>query len=147
MKTKTLKRRGISPLIATIILIAITIAGGLLIYSAFFSTAGVLSAKGQVAVENMKLVKATSGAVNFTITIKNTGNKPVSELNVTLDGEATATVTLPGNALQPGQSVYYSPSSLTQSYVIGNLYTVIVSAKFSDGSTFSDAFTVMCTSA
>jgi flagellin-like protein len=148
MKTKTLKRRGISPLIATIILIAITVAGGLLVYSAFFSTAGVLSAKGQVAVENMKLVKPTTGKGNFTITIKNTGNKPVQELNVTLDGEEKATVTLPGNALQPGQSVYYSPQAdLAKEYVIGNLYTVIVSAEFSDGSTFSDAFTVMCTSA
>jgi len=146
MKTKTVKRRGISPLIATIILIAITVAGGLLVYSAFFSTAGVLSAKGQVAVENVKLVKETDGKVYFAITIKNTGNKPVSGLNVTLDGEATATVTLPGTALQPGQSVSCSPS-LSNDYTIGDLYNVIVSAKFSDNSTFVDTFTVMCTSA
>jgi flagellin-like protein len=146
MKAKTLKRRAISPLIATIILIAICISGGLLVYSAFFSTAGTLSAKGQVTVEAMDLVKNTEGHVNFSIVVKNTGNKPVTTLTVTLNGETAAQVTLPSDILQPGQSASYSASALAKEYVVGNSYNVVINAKFSDGSTFATTTSVNCRS-
>jgi flagellin-like protein len=148
MKAKTLKRRAISPLIATIILIAICISGGLLVYSVFFSTAGTLSAKGQVTVEAMDLVKNTEGHVNFSIVVKNTGNKPVTTLAVTLNGETAAQVTLPSpsNVLQPGQSASYSASALAKEYVVGNNYNVVIEATFSDGSTFATTTSVNCRS-
>jgi flagellin-like protein len=104
MRAKMLKRRAISPLIATIILIAITIAGGLLVYSVFFNTYGVLSAKGQVTVEAIKLVRDSTGSTVFTITLKSTGNNPVTALTVNLAG-TEYTVTFPGGTLQPGQRV------------------------------------------
>lgn len=146
---KMLARRGISPLIATIILIAITVAGGLLIYSMFMSTGSIWGAKGQVAVENIKLVKNTDGAVTFAITVKNTGNKPIQSdgLTVKLEGQTVA-ITL-NSDLQPGQSVSFvgDAPSLAAGYVIGKTYIVTIQATFSDGSSFSDTLTVTCTSA
>ncbi|MEM0235624.1 archaellin/type IV pilin N-terminal domain-containing protein [Thermofilum sp.] len=140
-------RRGISPLIATIILIAITVAGGLLIYSMFLSTGSIWGAKGQVAVENVKLVKDSSGSVLFSITLKNTGNKPVQSLTVKLAGQKvdwnfTGT-------LQPGQSTSFvgDAPAITGDYIIGNSYTVAIEAEFTDKSTFADTLTVVCTSA
>jgi flagellin-like protein len=143
-------RRALSPLIATIILIAITVAAGLMIYSMFLSTGSILGAKGQVSVENVKLVKDSGGTVTFVITIKNTGNKPVDAngLTIKLAGQDIAvSLTSP---LQPGQSISVvddAPSLPSGDYVIGNTYTVAISAKFTDGSTFSDTVTVTWTSA
>jgi len=136
-------KRAISPLIATIILIAITVVGGLLIYSLFYSTSGILSSKAQVSVEAADLVVDTEGDKAFSIVIKNTGNKPVTELNFTLNGEDEVEITLPTGGLQPGQSVAYSMAP-EETYVVGNSYIVLVEAEFSDGSSFATTVAVTC---
>ena len=163
-------RRGISPLIATIILISVCVAGGLLIYSVFFSTTGTLTAKGELTVESIDLVKDTDGNIVFTITIKNTGNMPIhgtdaNRLVITLGSDS---ITLAGGTkasggnlpdaanLQPGQSIsvdlYYTVTGdndddISGNYVVGNSYNVVIQAKFSDGSTFTTTTSVKCRSA
>jgi flagellin-like protein len=145
------RRKGISPLIATIILIAICVAGGLLVYTIFFSTAGTITSKGQLTVEAVDLVKQTDGAAAFTITIKNSGNKPITTahcLNVTLKGTEYDVFPSGGN-LQPGQSTSYLKSftsSEAAGFVVGNAYTVVIKAKFDDGSTFTTTTSVQCRS-
>ena len=142
-------RRAISPLIATIILIAICVVGGLIVYSLFYSTSGTISAKGQVSVEAIDLVKQTDGTTTFSITIKNTGNKPAKILTVKLANEGAQNLTVAGqnvsdsNPLQPGQSatLIYTPSG---SYVVGNSYNVVISATFTDNSMFTSTTSVMC---
>jgi flagellin-like protein len=144
MKAMAKRSRGISPLIATIILIAITVVGGLLVYSIFTSTSNTMSAKALVSVETVDLVKDTDGNANFNIVIKNAGNKPIKELKVKLASENETTVDLPdGKPLQPGQSVAYSAEP-SGTYVVGNTYTVVIKATFSDGSTFVTTAGVMC---
>jgi len=136
--------KAVSPLIATIILIAITIAGGLLVYALFTSTAGVGSAKAQVQIDTMDLVTSTDGEVVFTCTIKNGGNKPTVNVTVQLNGEAAAYFydTLP---LQPGQTVAFNEAP-EEPYIIGNAYLVTVSAEYTDGSTSSLVASVSCRS-
>lgn len=151
MKLFGKSRKAISPLIATIILIAITVAGGLVIYTVFFSSAGTLTAKGQLTIEAVDLVKQTDGAAAFSITVKNSGNKPITDtngLNVTLRG-TVYTVGLPSGGLQPGQSTSYVKTfTATEAagFVIGNAYTVVIEAKFTDGSTFTTTTSIMCRS-
>jgi len=164
-------RRGISPLIATIILISICVAGGLMVYSVFFSTSGTLTAKGELTVEAIDLVKDTDGNIVFTITIKNTGNKPIhgtdaNRLVITLGSDSITLAggtkasggNLPDSAnLQPGQSIsvdlYYSNDGnddnddISGTYVVGNSYNVVIQAKFTDGSTFTTTTSVKCRSA
>jgi len=145
------KKRAISPLIATIILIAICVVGGILVYSIFYSTAGTMSARGQVSVETIDLVKNTEGNATFSITVKNTGNKPAVDLTVNLAGEGPQSLQFAGDAvsdqhpLQPGQSAtlilnYKAPAP----FVVGNSYNVVIQAKFSDGSAFTSTTSVMC---
>lgn len=142
-------KRAVSPLIATIILIAITIAGGLVIYSNFLSSSSILGAKAQISIENVKLVKDSSGDAYLSLTIKNTGNKPVDTdgLVVKLAGEDVSVAL--GSPLQPGQSVSFVGVATppAEGFVIGNTYTLTIEATFVDGSSFSDAIAVMCTSA
>jgi len=143
--------RAISPLIATIILISICVAGGLLIYSVFFSSAGTLTAKGQVSIESIDLVKDTADSAVFSITIKNTGNKPVKTLNVNLAGTDISSDLGFGSLaspLQPGQSIsgMKNYAAGTHSFVSGNSYNVVVKATFSDGSSFTTTTSVKCRS-
>ena len=148
MKLK-LGRKGISPLIATIILIGICVAGGLLIYNIFFSTTGTITQRGQVEVVTVDLVKS-SGGTTFSITIKNTGNKPVVTLQVTLDDENAQDLQIGGmnisdaNMLQPGQTATLSYNPTDGKYVVGESYTVTIYAEFSDGSEFTDTIKVTC---
>jgi len=143
------QKRGISPLIATIILIAICIAGGALVYSIFFSTASTLNATGQLNVQSITLVKDTSGNTVFAMTIKNVSNKPFNSLNVTLASEPLAIVASVKAAtpLQPGQSTSYVPTTALDgdNYIIGNTYNVIIAAQTTDESTLTQTVSVACT--
>lgn len=143
------QKRGISPLIATIILIAICIAGGALVYSIFFSTTSTLNATGQLNVQSITLVKDTAGNTVFAMTIKNVGNKPFNSLNVTLASEPLAVVSSVKSTapLQPGQSVSYVPTAALNgvNYIIGNNYNVIIAAQTTDGSTLTQTVSVTCT--
>jgi len=153
MKTsRKLSRRAISPLIATIILIAICVVGGLMVYSIFMSTSGTMSARGQISVEAIDLVKNTEGNATFSITLKNTGNKPAVSLNVTLQGQTSPLVLKvagnnisSNNPLQPGQSATALLNiDAPAPYIVGNSYNVVIQAKFSDGSVFTKTEAVMC---
>jgi flagellin-like protein len=138
-------KKAISPLISTLILIAIAIAGGLIVYGAMYSWSGTVSSKAQVEVESIDLVKSGS-TVTFSITVKNAGNKPITELNVTLNGESSPyTLSLPTGGLAPGQSASHSTSP-SGTYVVGNTYTVTIVAKCSDNSLFTKTVSIQCTS-
>jgi len=138
-------KRAISPLIATIILISICVAGGLLVYSVFMSTTSTLTAKGQVEVESIDLVKDTDGNVAFSITVKNSGNKPINSLSVTV-GEDSLGDILGGATLQPGQSASKISSLTSDSYTVGNSYNVVIQVSFTDGSSFAHTTSVRCRS-
>ncbi|MGD6805851.1 MAG: archaellin/type IV pilin N-terminal domain-containing protein [Candidatus Bathyarchaeia archaeon] len=142
------QKRGISPLIATIILIAICIAGGALVYSIFFSTANTLSSSTQVNVQTASLIKDSAGNVNFTMTVKNVGNKPIDTISITLASEPPAQITAitPLAPLQPGQTASYIPTTaIARTYTVGNTYNVVITAHTTDGSSFAQTVSVMCT--
>ena len=152
-------KKGVSPLLATIILIAITVAAGLVIYNLFFSTAGTVSSATQVDMISCDLTKAGS-KVLLSITVKNTGNKPLTSCTVTLwDGSSPPAQkgpfnlqkggadVLPSNQLEPGAfaSVTKTEADVGTNFVLGNKYPIKVDATAADGSTFSKSFTVTCT--
>jgi len=137
-------RRAVSPLLATIILIAITVAGGLVIYNLFFSTASVLSAQISVNVESIDIVK-TSSQILVSATIKDGGNKPITACTITIYGD-TGTATLSLGAIDIGQTksaTLANPSSF--SVTAGKSYSVRIAVTAGDGSTLDKSMTVMCT--
>lgn len=139
--------RGLSPLAAALILVAIVAAGGSLIYAMMLSTGLMLDARTQTFFENAKLVKDSAGGAYFAVTIKNTGKKPITTLTVKLGDEQNYIFpeVSESKALQPGRSasaVIALPNP--QEYIVGERYTVTVAATAADGSTFTDATTVIC---
>jgi flagellin-like protein len=144
LRRRAFGRKAVSPLLATIILIAITVAAGLVIYNVFFSTAGTMSQQLNVQPTSVDIVKA--GTITLvSATIKNTGNKPITSCNVTVWGDS-GTATLSLGALDVGQSKSTSTTNPSDfSVTVGKAYPVKVDAAASDGSTFSKSFTVTCT--
>ena len=141
---KNLRRKAVSPLLATIILIAITVAAGLVIYNLFFSTAGTISSQLNVQIVSVDIIK-TSTTTLVSATVKNTGNKPITSCTVTVWGDS-GTATLSLGAMEPGRSKSASvadPSGF--SVTVGKPYPVKIDATAADGSTFSKSFTVTCT--
>lgn len=136
-------RRAVSPLLATVILIAITIAAGLVVYNLFFSTAGTISSQLNIQVVSIDIVK-TSSTTLVSATIKNSGNKPITSCTVAVYGDS-GTASLSLGAIEVGQTKSQSavnPSGF--SVTVGKTYPVEIVAQASDGSTFSKAFTVTC---
>ncbi|MEM2687592.1 MAG: archaellin/type IV pilin N-terminal domain-containing protein [Thermoproteota archaeon] len=136
-------RKAISPLLATVILIAITVAGGLLVYNVFFNTAGTVSTQLNIQVVSVDIIR-TSTTTLVSATIKNTGNKPITSCTVTIYGDS-GSVSLSLGAIDVGQSKSASqtnPSSF--SVTVGKAYPVKIDATASDGSTLSKSLTVTC---
>jgi len=144
LRRRAFGRKAVSPLLATIILIAITVAAGLVIYNLFFSTAGTISQQLNVQITSVDVVK-TSTTTLVSATIKNTGNKPITSCTVTVWGDS-GTATLSLGALDVGQSMSASTTNPSGfSVTVGKAYPVKVDATAADGSTFSKSFTVTCT--
>jgi len=129
--------RGISPLIATLILVAATVAGGAIVYSVMQSQAGRLSGGGDFEVQSVSLIASN----NIAITIKNTGSVGISSGSVTVGGQAT-TVSI--GTVSPGQT-YGGSGTTTATLTAGNSYVVKVSVTFADGSTATKAMSVTAT--
>ena len=138
-------KRGISPLLATIILAAITVSAGLVIYNLFFSTVGTLNAQLSIQVVSVDVVKASSHIL-VSATIKNTGNKPISSCTVTVYGDSDSSITLNLGPIDIGQTK--SDSAMDPhgfSVTAGKSYLVTISVEASDGSTLDKSMSVTCT--
>jgi hypothetical protein len=136
MRRTLSEAQGISPLIATLILIAAAVAGGAVVFSVMRGQASSLSGGGNFEIQYVELVSN-----NVTITIKNTGAVGISEGSVTVDGkETTATI----GPVSPGKT--YGTSGITAANpVAGKSYVVEVSVTFVDGGFASKAITVLAT--
>jgi len=145
------KRFAVSPLISAIILIAITITGGLIVFAVWNSMAGTSSKKTQVNFDYLALYKTVGEPeAVFAATLKNAGNKPIKLLIIKLHNEMAYTVPSinASSPLEPGRSVGVTltpPKIHAEWYIVGNFYTVtIVKAEATDDSSFSHVITVMC---
>jgi len=144
MKFEVAKRlkalKGVSPLLAAIILIAGTIAGSLLVYTLYFSSANTAAATSLVSVSPM-LMKAGNTA-KLALNFKNIGTKPVVKIEYTFNGEETQVLDV---EVPPGQQVstVFTPAH-PENFIVGNNYLLVVKATYSDGSTSTDVLSVMC---
>jgi flagellin-like protein len=77
------KRRAVSPILATVILLGITVVGGGLAYSLMAQGSNAASSQNIITLENAQAVKGTSHA-DLTATIKNGGSKPWKTVEMTV---------------------------------------------------------------
>ncbi|MEM2487273.1 MAG: hypothetical protein QXR44_01590 [Thermoproteota archaeon] len=142
-------RRGLSEVVATLLLVIIVIASSTLYHVFSMRYAYTLFMKGSVSFETAALYKKGDGSCLFTCTIKNTGEKPAKKVLIKLADEAW--VQLPVDEyhpLNPGCTTSISLSNgeggLSGDYVAGLTYPLAVQATFIDESTFTTATNVQC---
>ena|SRR3990172_1282375 len=138
------EKQAISPLIATLILIAITIVGGIVVYRLFLNTSGILSQNLHATIGDVSLSEST-----LTVSVKNDETFPWSIASVKVNG-ATATLTGQPN-IDPGKSagmVFSIPGEIdapSDGILVGTAYTVSVTVTNTTGGTFVTSASVYAT--
>jgi len=134
MQTKfmTKKKRGIGELLAALIMIAITIIAGIVVYDVLFARMNTIGYTAGISIQDSTI----SNGVAF-ITVKNTGTYTLTGVSVTIyyNGQQVGSGSYSGN-INPGQTVAISPISLSASgytYQPGQTFTVYVTATYSGG--------------
>jgi flagellin-like protein len=105
MKMTHTKRKAISPVLATVILIAITLVAGVAIAGFAFGLFGTLSATANVTVTTLTCTHGTAVLSACTVQLQNTGNAPASAVACSLSGLGTSVLTGAPLAINAGSSV------------------------------------------
>ncbi|MGC8848688.1 MAG: archaellin/type IV pilin N-terminal domain-containing protein [Conexivisphaera sp.] len=123
------RRKAISEMLAVIILLALAVVAGVLVYQIFMGKAGVASQNTAISIQSATISGATGV---MTITVQNTGSSSINQL--------TVTVYPSGTSINPSgpQSVSITPGSswsgtFTGSFTPGQQYTIVVQATSSTG--------------
>lgn len=136
------KRKGIGELLAVIIVIAITIVAGLLVYSIVMGKVSLFGNSPGLQIENAQFSNGV-----LTLSVKNTGSYTFSAVTVQViyNGQAQTITPLGSSSggsdqetlainLQPGQS---ASQTYTLSETVGGTYTVIVQGQYGSGASFT----------
>jgi len=149
MKAEKLGKKGLSPLLAIIIGLIVTIVAGILLAQLYFSYAATISARPAANVEYSDLV-VSDGSGILVLNIKNTGNVPIEAVSV--EGADQCSVYYGGTTTV--EESYTVAGGRTLSVVCdvgtvspGDVMSFTVVVKFSDGSTQAYAITVRARSA
>jgi hypothetical protein len=143
------KRRAISPAITTLILLGIAVASGASVFAVVNSTSNVSAMKGIIMIENVSLVKTSAGEEYLSVTLKNVGNKMLTDLAVNLQidadpallGTQVFSISPSPGSVNPGQtaSVYarlnYSNGTAIAVHNMGDVLAMEAVGTTPDGST------------
>ena len=132
-------RKGLSPLLAIIIGLVVTVVAGILLAQLYFSYAATLSSRPAANIEYADLVVPTGGTSGtLVISIKNTGNIYIRSGNVKRDSTILSDCSI--STIYPGgvNSTTCTVSPVTP----GKSYTFTVSLNFADNSTQTLAIVV-----
>jgi len=148
------RRKGISPIIATIILIVITVAVGGLLYAYVGGMFGSMSTSQDVNIQNSLTMPAGASTGTWTVSVKNTGSVAITNMTAVLyssSGKAIAVIyagshpmltvpagipsgTYTASTVSPGQTVSGTAMSIPSSSVIaGTSYNYQLVVQFANG--------------
>jgi flagellin-like protein len=123
-------RRAVSPVIATLLMIAIAVAASIIVYVWSIGLLGGLMGSGGSQTKEQLIMEAyswPSPGTSITFTLRNVGSAPVTVAAIYLGGTSISTTTQP---IAIGTSYAFSTLSVTASlYTAGAAYTLkVVSA-------------------
>ncbi|MEM4067125.1 MAG: archaellin/type IV pilin N-terminal domain-containing protein, partial [Candidatus Micrarchaeaceae archaeon] len=129
---------GISPIIATIILIVITVVAGGFIYAYVSGMLHSGSTTNVADVQDISLVPSSTGTGGtLYVTISNGGAVGIQSVSVVSFNGAPITGgsmgLSPSSGIAPGQTGYATYLITSGSFVAGQTYSVVLSAKFANG--------------
>jgi len=160
---KVHKRSAVSPVIATLLLIAIAVAAAIIVYAFVTGLIGGLTTTGGsslVQVSGTLTVPSGSGAATLVVNVKNSANNPITIVTVSSDTANLANgihaVTSAGNTSPNGTpfTIYSNTLPIGQStsgvatigapsnVIAGDTYTFTIVITFSAGSTQTQTLSV-----
>jgi FlaG/FlaF family flagellin (archaellin) len=126
------KKAGLSPLVAVILLVAITVAAALVVSGVFFNLANIAGRRPSASLDYAKLVVLPSGDAVWAITIKNTGDIRITDVSASFSGCAPDPFTFSPSTVPPGTTT--AASGTATGCNIGETYYVTLTVTFGDGS-------------
>jgi flagellin-like protein len=134
---------GLSPLVAVILLIAITVAAAVVVSGVFFNLASIAGRRPTAIIDQIKLVAPPTGGGTFSVVLKNTGDVPISANDPTVSFSTvtgcnfnTITWTWAGSR-NPGGTLYGVTDIDAAGggcVLLGKTITVAITVIFADGS-------------
>ena len=128
---------GLSPLVAVILLIAITVAAAVVVSGVFFNLAGIAGRRPTAVIDQVKLVATPAGAGTWAVVVKNTGDVPITVITPSFPagpaGICNPSLTFSPLPANPG-STTAAQGSATTGCTLGTTYTIVLTVTFQDGS-------------
>ncbi|MEM2651049.1 MAG: archaellin/type IV pilin N-terminal domain-containing protein, partial [Candidatus Caldarchaeum sp.] len=75
------RRTGLSPLVAIILLIAITVAAAVVVAGVFFNLSSIAGRRPTAVIDQVKLVATPAGLGTWAVVVKNTGDVRITVLS------------------------------------------------------------------
>ncbi|MEM4153677.1 MAG: archaellin/type IV pilin N-terminal domain-containing protein [Candidatus Caldarchaeum sp.] len=129
------RRSGLSPLVAVILLIAITVAAAVVVAGVFFNLSSIAGRRPTAVIDQVKLVATPAGAGTWAVVVKNTGDVPITGITasypVATCNPALTFSPLPTN---PGATTSAQASAAT-GCTLGTTFRIVLTVTFQDGST------------
>ena len=135
------KRRGIGELLAVIIVIAITIVAGLVLYSFVMGKISLFGNSPGLEISNAEM---TNGVL--VLDVKNTGTYSFTHVAYQIypaSGISPSGGPVDGNMLAPGQTASYTAQ--ISGTVTGNTYTITVTGTYGNGQNYTISTNVVAT--
>ena len=150
MKTalQTTRRNAISTIIATILVVAMTIVAAGVLYTYFSTTASRAQNTNQIQVTASLVVPSGSGTGTGTLSVTNSGSVALTGLSTTAPGFTFVAFQYNGaalsnsNAVPPGSG---TSTTFSGTAVSGGSYAITIQATFANGATTSQVVTVTAT--
>ena len=131
-------KKGLSSILGTVIVLAITIALGALLYAYANGMFGNLTQNVNVAAQAQLIVNPSTGGAYLQYSLTNNGNIKVNITSISINGKSVTA----GISLNPGET-YQNVVTLTGNFTPGTYYTVIFQGQTSTGKAFSIAENVL----
>jgi uncharacterized repeat protein (TIGR01451 family)/flagellin-like protein len=137
---------GLSPLVAVILLIAITVAAAVVVSGVFFNLAGIAGRRPTAVIDQVRLLAATGvgGGGTLVVVLKNTGDVPITgNPSITYTLPSGISCTTPSNPFTPTWGGNRNPGgtiAVSQSFsgaactLLGRNMTLAITVTFADNS-------------
>jgi len=131
-------KKGISSILGTVIVLAITIALGAMLYAYSTGMFGTMTQTVNVNAQASILVNPSTNQALLSYTFQNTGNVEVNISSIVVNGQTISTKIV----LIPGQTVS-NVTTLTGNFTVGTYYTVVFQGQTAAHKPFTQAINVL----
>jgi len=135
------EERGISNMVAALILLSLALVGGAIVFGSMSSMTNVIVARADVQVQSSDIV-VTSTRTIISVSVKNVGTVPLSSCTVTVYGDGATSVQISLGSIGVGKTAS-EENTVASGFTNGNTYAASLVAQTADGQTVRKAWSII----